>query len=208
MADSAAKTTVLVQLLERMQGGDRAACNELVRAFQTRLEHLARKMLHRYPSVGRWVEVEDVLQGSLMRLLRALESVQPTSTRAFFGLAAEQMRRELLDLGRHFYGPQGDGANLASVGDDPGASRLRFEPPDPGDDDGDFDRWCQFHREVEKLPGQEREVVGLIYYHGWTQAQVAELFQVNVRTVRRWWEAALVELHRVLKSEYGENSRS
>ena len=108
MADSAAKTTVLVQLLERMQGGDRAARDELVRAFQTRLEHLARKMLHRYPSVGRWVEVEDVLQGSLMRLLRALESVHPTSTRAFFGLAAEQMRRELLDLGRHFYGPQGD----------------------------------------------------------------------------------------------------
>ena len=70
MADSAAKTTVLVQLLERMQGGDRAARDELVRAFQTRLEHLARKMLHRYPSVGRWVEVEDVLQGSLMRLLR------------------------------------------------------------------------------------------------------------------------------------------
>ena len=109
MTDSAAKTTVLVQLLERMQGGDRAARDELVRAFQTRLEHLARKMLQRYPGVGRWVEVEDVLQGSLMRLLRALESVQPDSTRAFFGLAAEQMRRELLDLGRHFYGPQGEG---------------------------------------------------------------------------------------------------
>jgi len=32
MADSAAKTTVLVQLLERMQGGDRAARDELVRS--------------------------------------------------------------------------------------------------------------------------------------------------------------------------------
>jgi len=85
----------------------------------------------RYPSVGRWVEVEDVLQGSLMRLLRALESVQPTSTRAFFGLAAEQMRRELLDLGRHFHGPHGIGANHASVQDDSGASRPRFEPLDP-----------------------------------------------------------------------------
>jgi RNA polymerase sigma factor (sigma-70 family) len=54
---------------------------------------------------------------------------------------------------------------------------------------------------VEKLAVQEREVVGLIYYHGWTQAQVAELFQVNVRTVRRWWESALVKLHRELKDE-------
>jgi RNA polymerase sigma factor (sigma-70 family) len=206
MADSAAKTTVLVQLLERMHGGERAACDELIRAFQTRLEHLARKTLHRYPSVGRWVEVEDVLQGSLMRLLRALESVQPTSTRAFFGLAAEQMRRELLDLGRHFYGPQGEGANLASVQDDSGASRPRFDPPDSGDDDSDLDRWCRFHQEVEKLPAQEREVVDLIYYHGWTQGQVAELFQVNVRTVRRWWEVVLVKLHRVLKGDDEGNS--
>jgi len=47
MADSAAKTTVLVQLLERMQGGDSAARDELLRAFQTRLEHLAGKMLKR-----------------------------------------------------------------------------------------------------------------------------------------------------------------
>ena len=84
MADSAAKTTVLVELLERIQRGDVAARDELIRAFQVRLEHLARKMLARHRSVGRWVEVEDVLQNSLLRLLRALESVQPDSTRGVF----------------------------------------------------------------------------------------------------------------------------
>jgi RNA polymerase sigma factor (sigma-70 family) len=208
MSDPTAKTTMLVQLLDRMRAGDRAARDELVRAFQTRLEHLARKTLNRYPRVGRWVEVDDVLQGSLMRLLRALEAVHPTSTRAFFGLAAEQMRRELLDLGRHFYGPQGVGANHASVGDDPSESRPGFEPLDRRDDDNDLELWFQFHREVEQLPVREREIVGLIYYHGWTQVQVAELFQVNVRTVRRWWESTLVELHRVLKGADDEDSQS
>jgi RNA polymerase sigma factor (sigma-70 family) len=198
MADSAAKTTVLVELLERMQGGDLAASDELIRAFQGRLEQLARKMFVRHPGVGRWVEVEDVLQNSLLRLLRALESVRPDSTRGFFGLAAEQMRRELLDLGRHFYGAQGIGANHASGLDDASASRPGFDPADRGNDEGDLERWCQFHEEVEKLDPQNREIVGLIYYHGWTQAQVAELFQVNVRTVRRWWETALVTLHREL----------
>jgi RNA polymerase sigma factor (sigma-70 family) len=207
MAESDAKTTVLVQLLERMKDGDLAARDELVRAFRARLEHLARKMLLKYPGVGRWVEADDVLQGSLLRILRALESVQPGSTRAFFGLAAEQMRRELLDLARHFYGPQGLGANYASVADDSGASQPGFDPAGPGDD-GDLERWCRFHEEVAKLPAQEREVVGLIYYHGWSQAQVAELFQVNVRTVRRWWEAALVKLHRDLKGEDEARSRS
>jgi len=207
MAELDAKTTVLVQLVERMQAGDHAACEALIRAFQTRLEHLARKMLQRYPKVGRWVEVEDVLQASLLRLLRALESVQPKSTRAFFGLAAEQMRRELLDLSRHFYGPQGEGANLASVENDADKSRPRLEPTDR-DHDSDLDQWCEFHQEVAKLPEREREVVGLIYYHGWTQSQVAELFQVNVRTVRRWWESALVRLHRVLRGAGDEDSQS
>jgi DNA-directed RNA polymerase specialized sigma24 family protein len=50
--------------------------------------------------------------------------------------------------------------------------------------------------------------VGLIYYHGWTQAHVAELFQVNVRTVRRWWESVLVELRRMLKGASDEDSLS
>jgi RNA polymerase sigma factor (sigma-70 family) len=198
MVDSAAKTTVLVELLERMKGGDLAASDELIRAFQGRLEQLARKMFVRHPGVGRWVEVEDVLQNSLLRLLRALESIRPASTRAFFGLAAEQMRRELLDLGRHFYGAQGIGANHASGVDDASSNRPGFDPADRGNDEGDLERWCQFHEQVAKLPAQDREVVGLIYYHGWTQAQVAELFQVNVRTVRRWWETALVTLHREL----------
>jgi RNA polymerase sigma factor (sigma-70 family) len=207
LADSDAKTTVLVQLVERMRGGDRAACEVLIRTFQSRLEHLARKMLHRYPRVGRWVEVEDVLQASLLRLLRALESVQPTSTRAFFGLAAEQIRRELLDLSRHLYGPQGEGANFASVGNDPDDSRPRVESPNENYD-SDLEQWSAFHQEVAKLAPREREIVGLIYYHGWTQAQVAELFNVSARTVRRWWEAALVDLHRALKSTDDENSES
>jgi RNA polymerase sigma factor (sigma-70 family) len=206
MAELDAKTTVLVQLLERMKCGDRDARDELIRAFQKRLEYLTRKMLLKYPGVGRWVEAEDVLQGSLLRLLRALESVTPESTRGFFGLAAEQMRRELLDLARHLYGPQGLGTNYASVGTNSEASRQGIEPADPGDDD--LERWCRFHEEVNRLPAQEREVVGLIYYHGWSQAQVAELFQVNVRTVRRWWEAALVKLHRELKDEDGVDRQS
>lgn len=197
MAELDARTTVLVQLLERIKRGDREAPDELLRAFNPHLELLARKMLGKYPSVGRWVEATDVLQDSLLRLLRALESVQPESTRAFFGLAAEQMRRELLDLARHYYGPHGIGANHDSGSANSEADSPGFDYPDPGHDP-DLEQWCQFHEEVANLPPRDREVVGLIFYHGWTQAQVAELFQVNVRTVRRWWEAALLDLHRQL----------
>jgi len=58
-------------------------------------------MLGRFPTVRGWADTGDVLQSAVMRLLRALKEVRPGSVRDFFGLAAEQMRRELLDLARH-----------------------------------------------------------------------------------------------------------
>jgi RNA polymerase sigma-70 factor (ECF subfamily) len=82
----------------------------MLRACWGRLERLAHAMLARFPNVRRWADTGDVLQNALVRLLRSLKEVDVPSTRDFFGLAAEQLRRELLDLARHFYGPHGYGA--------------------------------------------------------------------------------------------------
>jgi RNA polymerase sigma factor (sigma-70 family) len=54
---------------------------------------------------------------------------------------------------------------------------------------------------VDGLPVAEREVVGLVFYHGWTQAQIAELFQVDERTVRRRWQSACLRLNRLAGGE-------
>ena len=62
----------------------------------------------------------------------------------------------------------------------------------------DLDRWAQFHTAVENLPSEQREVIGLTFYHGWTQAEIAELFQVDERTVRRRWQAACQALNETL----------
>jgi RNA polymerase sigma-70 factor (ECF subfamily) len=188
-------TTQLHNWIARMRAGDLSARDELLRSVCGRLERLARKMLQRFPAVGRWVEAEDVLQNAVLRLLRALESIQPASMRDFFGLAAEQMRRELLDLVRHFYGPQGHGANYESAIKEDDSHNPGNEPPDQAEEPSDLDRWSRFHEEVGRLPAEEREVVSLVFYHGWEQADVAELLQVSIRTVRRRWESALVTLH-------------
>src|SRR4051812_9531965 len=179
MSDAPVDTVQLHNWLDRMRGGDNAARDDLLRHVCGRLERLARKMLRRFPRVQHWVQTDDVLQNALMRLLRALEQVRPDSMRDFFGLAATQMRRELLDLARHFFGPQGAGAHAAGQ---PGENTVSgaADPADPADrveTREDLERWCLFHQQVEQLPLEEREVVGLIFYHGWTQAQVADLFQ-------------------------------
>jgi len=182
------------QWLEQMRGGDREAREQLLNTICGRLERLARKMLGRFPNVCRWTETGDVLQGALLRLLRTLEKIEPITTRAFFGLAAEHVRRELLDLARHFYGPEGIGANQVGgpqSGHDRPQALGRPEGIGPAEE---LERWCAFHRGVEELPVEEREVVALVFYHGWTQAEVAELFGVSERTIRRRWQTALLRL--------------
>jgi RNA polymerase sigma-70 factor (ECF subfamily) len=188
MADASVHTTQLQRWVQRIRSGDLAAREEMLRAVHGRLERLARKMLRHFPRVARWEESDDLLQNALLRLLRALGEVQVTSLRDFFGLAAEQMRRELLDLARHH---QAHGLTAAS-------SAPRPDPEAPAEDPADLEKWCAFHEAVERLPTRQREVVGLIYYNGWTQAEVAEHLGVTKRSVQRDWANAMVALHGLL----------
>lgn len=185
-------------LVERHQSGDPAAREQLIAAAVGRLERLARKMLRGFPGVGRWEDTADVLQNALIRLDRALRAVAPSSSREFIGLAAEQIRRELLDLARRHRGPHGMGRNHESgmnIGD---AARDGLDPPAADPDAGELERWAALHEAVEKLPPAEREVFVLTFYHKWSQVQIAELFQVDERTVRRRWKAAAELLHDAL----------
>jgi RNA polymerase sigma-70 factor (ECF subfamily) len=204
-ADESLNTVYLNERMDRIRAGDAAARNELIRMAQRRLEKIASRMLKNYPGVGRWEQTQDVLQNALVRLLRALEAVRPENTRQFYGLAAEQIRRELIDLARHYSGAQGLGANIASAalvprGDDPPSS---VEPADHQTGD-DLDRWRAFHEAVETLPIEQREVFGLHYYHGWAQAAIAELFGKDERTIRRYWKAACAELKTRLQGEWSD----
>jgi len=205
MNDSPLQTVELHELVEKLQGGDTRARDELIRRTQLQLEHLARKMLHRFPGVHRWEQTADVLQNALVRLLRALQAVRPDSTRGFFALAAEQLRRELLNLAEHYRGPRNFAANHASnalahgTGDSEGTRGV--EPATPLDD---LDRWTGFHEAIVTLPDHEREVVQLVFYNGYTQVEIAKLVQIDERTVRRRWQSGCLKLNEMLKGELPE----
>jgi RNA polymerase sigma-70 factor (ECF subfamily) len=193
--NSSFDTFQLHDYLDRYRAGDRAATDAFLRRVCGRMERLARSMLRSFPNVRRWADTDDVLQTALMRLLHTLEQTRPESTRHFANLAALHIRRELLDLARHFRHrldrPRGAADSLDG--------ERAPEPVDPGGDSaGDLDLWSAFHERVDQLPVEEREVVGLTFYHGWTQAQIAELFQVDERTVRRRMRSATLKLTEAL----------
>jgi RNA polymerase sigma-70 factor (ECF subfamily) len=188
--DPSLDTARLQAHLERLRAGDREAADALLRQVCGRLERPARSMLRSFPNVRRWADTDDVLQSALLRLLRTLQALRPESTRDFTNLAAVHIRRELLDLARGFQNRLGRAVPM-------GEEELDAIP-DRDSADGELDLWAGFHEEVERLPVLEREVVGLTYYHGWTQPQIAELLQVDERTVRRHWRSACRKLSAAL----------
>jgi RNA polymerase sigma-70 factor (ECF subfamily) len=200
MPDPSFRTVQMQALLDRMRAGDKAARDELFGRVAERLERLARKMLRGFPGVARWEQTGDILDPAMMRLLQALETVTPESVRAFFGLAAEQMRRTLIDRARHYQGPHGLGANHASNVTPP--MDLAEDTPDQADTLRDLERWSAFHVAVDALPEEEREVFSLLFYHGLTQPEAADLLKLSTRTVRRQWAAACVRLREALRGDF------
>ena len=202
MAD--ASTSRLQPLLARANAGDAAARAELIEHSCQRLRRLAHALLHDFPRVRRWEDTDDVLQNALLRLLRSLQAVAPQGVADYFRLAARQMRRELIDLARHYYGPQGPGAHHASrgpdagPGDTPGPDAARA---DSGDEPGRLAAWAEFHERAAALPEPEREVFELPWYHGLTQAEAAKVLQVSVPTVKRRWLDARLDLQESLRGE-------
>jgi RNA polymerase sigma-70 factor (ECF subfamily) len=141
-----------------------------------------------------------VVQNTIIRLLSAFRAIRPQSTRDFYALANELIRREFLDLTRRYFGPQGQGTRVAPVPVGEGAGE--YIPPGLAPD-ADADQLAAFHEAIAKLPAKEREVIGLAYYHGWTQTQMASLFNVSTRTVQRWMDGAVERIRQELGTEGG-----
>jgi RNA polymerase sigma-70 factor (ECF subfamily) len=197
MSDPAFNSVNLQKCLDGWQAGDRSAADELFRATGVRLEKLARRMTRTFPNLRGHADTGDVLQNSLIRLLHTLRKLRPATTRDFFNLAAVHIRRELIDLARRTKGKgcvplHGPGDSSSA-----GASAPRAESRD-AQAGADFDLWVRFHEAVDELPVEEREVVGLVFYHGWTQVKIAELFDVDERTIRRRWSSACQRLREIV----------
>jgi RNA polymerase sigma-70 factor (ECF subfamily) len=189
------------RLVGRLQQGDDQARNDLIAHACGRLRTLTSRMLNGYPGVRRWEQTDDVLQNALIRLCRALEANTPESPRHFYNLAAQQIRRELIDLARHHLGPKGHGAKhhtdcAGKAADDRGGA-LAEQAGEAGEP-STLAGWTEFHKAVESLPDEERELFGLLWYEGMTQEDATEVLGASLRTVKRRWQAARLKLAEAL----------
>lgn len=192
-------TTKLQHWLTLVGQGDGEARGHVIAHTCERLRMLTRKMLRGYPSVKRWSETDDVLQNAMIRLHRSLAEVKPESPRQFYGLAATQIRRELIDLARHYYGAEGLGARHHTDGGRAvGAKSGHHLKPE------NLENWADFHQQVEQLPDEQREMVNLLWYEGLSQPEAASVLGVSLATVKRRWQAARLVLYEKLKANWVE----
>jgi len=157
-------------------------------------------MLRGFPRVARWEDSSDVLQNTLLRLLGALQDVKPASLAAYFCLATLEIRRELIDLARHYFGPEGLGANqdTAPRENNAGSSPPRDELADTSNDPGKLALWTEFHQQVQALPEEERDVFELLWYQGLTQPEAVKVLGLSRSQIQVRWLNARRRLGKIL----------
>lgn len=204
MSEFADDNTRLQRTIERFAAGDESALNDLLVRTSERLEKLTRSMFNDFERVRRWEDTADVVQNASVRLFRAFQATRPNDVRGFFALATMQIRRELIDLARHYFGPEGLGANHESRSDWNDGGNSSASQVDRGSGTLDPRRlslWSELHEQASVLPDEEREVFDLIYYQGLEQTDAAALLGISERTIRRRWQSAKESLNNSLDGQ-------
>jgi RNA polymerase sigma factor (sigma-70 family) len=186
-------------LIDLSNKGDKEARGRLIEFTASRVHKLARTMLADFPGVQRWEQTDDVFVKALKRLDSSLDNVELTSPRHFFNLAAMQVRRVLLDLKKHYYGPLGIGTNHHTDHQPPDESGGRLSKA--ASQSEELERWEALHEAAARLSEELREVFNLVYYQGLTKEEVARILGVHLSTVKRRWQEAKLRLHDELADE-------
>ncbi|MCA9030103.1 MAG: sigma-70 family RNA polymerase sigma factor [Planctomycetaceae bacterium] len=200
MSRSGETSAELAKLLSAPESEQVSATAELIEVASRRMLKLARRMLRDYSRIKRWEETDDVYQSAVIRLHRALQAERPTSVAGFWSLAATQIRRTLIDLARHYYGPLGQGTHQRDLPTSSCSQQVEpaFEAPVSGEPTT-LECWARFHESIARLPTEERDVFELLWYGGMSNSEVADALGISSRTARRRVLSARLRLQQQLE---------
>jgi RNA polymerase sigma factor (sigma-70 family) len=177
-----AESSTVQGALDRYLGGDESALDELLGHCRERLRGLVHQRLAGFPDVRADPinDTSDVLNEGLMRIDRAVTQLRPATALDLFRLAARNIRWVLLDLAKKV--PPGRRVD----------AELLAEHPDRPTRPESALVWDEFHKYLEELPGERKELFDLLYYDGLTITQAAEVLNRPRTTVSRQWMEARV----------------
>jgi RNA polymerase sigma-70 factor (ECF subfamily) len=190
-------TAHVANLLQQIRDGHSDSVQALLEASMRRLQILAKRISGNLPGVKRWEQTDDLVQNSMIRLWKAISKSRPPTPLDYYRLASAIIRRELIDLSRHYFGAEGMGANMVRT-----AHALDSQSPSPVEleseqtyEPSSLAIWTEFHTYIDSLDDETRALFDLLWYQDLTLTQAAELLGSSERTIRRRWKLARVALY-------------
>ena len=186
----------VTQLLVDWSNGDQAALHKLLPLVNAELRQLAKRYMRR-ENPGHTLQTSALVNEAYIRLIDQ-QQVRWQNRAHFFGIAAQLMRRILIDHARsHHYAKRGGGALRVSLDETAAVTNARAA------------ELLAVDEALEKLTAMDARkgrIVELRFFGGLTEEETAEVIGISSPTVQREWRAAKAWLHRMLTDEKSDEA--
>ncbi len=176
----------ITKMLLAMTDGNREVVDQILPHIYTELRKLAGSYLRRERS-DHTLQPTALVHEAYMKLIDQ-RHVKWQNRAHFFGIAAQVMRRILMDHARkHSAEKRGSGENAVSLDDE-------FIVVSKGRS-ADLIALDDALEELAKLDPQKAKIVELRYFGGLSIEETAEVMDISVPTINRHWRMAKAFLH-------------
>jgi len=183
-------SATVTQLLHQLSGGNRQAVDELTPLVYNELKRIAGGQL-RSERPGHTLQATALVHEAYLKLVDQRDTSWQNRAH-FFGVAAQVMRRILLDYAKGRRREKRGGGIAAAtldealvVGDDRTSDLIEID---------------EVLTRLEKLDERQAKVVELRFFGGLSVEETAEAMGISEPTVKREWAMARAWLHRELAS--------
>ena len=187
MADDSADVT---RLLHQANGGDAAAGSKLFRQVQQQLHSMAERKLSS-EQAGSTIQATVLVHDAFLQLVGSEKNVDYNDRKHFYVLAAQAMRRILIDRARRRRAIKRGGRERLRV--DMAVENVQARTPD--------DELLALHealKELADLDPRQAKIVELRHFGGYSVDETAELLDVSASTIKQEFAAAKAWLFRQL----------
>ena len=179
----------ITALLKAWGSGDEAALGQLLEHVYSELRRMARRHM-KDELQGNTLQATALVHEVYLRLVD-VTNVEWRARAQFFAIAAQMMRRILVDAARS-HGSRRHGGAPAKVSLDDSAVLA----PAPDRTILEIDEALTA---LSQMAPRQAKVVELRYFGGLTEAEIVAALEISPRTVRRDWDLAKAWLSRELK---------
>lgn len=186
----------VTELLRAWSDGDKAALDQLIPVVYDELRRQASRYLRR-ERPGHTLQTTGLVNEAYLRLVDQ-KKVRWQNRAHFFGIAAQLMRRILVDHARTKHRAKRGGSALRiSINDAVVKTKQR---------DLDLVALDEALNHLAKLDPQQSRVVELRFFSGLNVEETAEVLGISPATVKRNWSVAKAWLHREISGNQQSES--